>query len=72
MFITANEARERLANLEKKFEEGRIRQVHEWQIGLARKHANIRWWEDDSTSQDWGNEMGGYQSPDYPSGYEPV
>ena len=32
MFITASEARRRLAEVEEKFEKGRIRQIHEWQI----------------------------------------
>jgi hypothetical protein len=69
MIITADEARERLAEIERKFEEGRVRKIHEWQIAKLREFSNMDW----STAQDWGYEgAGGNDLFDYtPTGYEP-
>ena len=42
MALTADDARAFLADIDKRYEEGRIRQVHEWQLTKIREQ-NYMW-----------------------------
>jgi hypothetical protein len=57
MKISSNEARQHLADIEKRFEEGRIRKEHEW---LIKKSP----WSWNFNDYDWSTPEGYDDSPD--------